>query len=159
MTASFYWRGMLHADVPAVAALAAEVYPSQLWEDIDALAARRQIGTGLVLVAPPGARVYGYLLAHPWDLSAPPLTAELDAPPQPETLWLHDLALVPEARGRGLADVAIRRFLAWAALFRSGSLVALDPVAARFWGRRGFRPVLDCSATYVPGAVLMRRPS
>jgi GNAT superfamily N-acetyltransferase len=150
------WRGMLHADVPAVAGLGARVYPSQLWEGLDAFRARRQIGTGIVLTDPAG-QICGYLLAHPWDDTAPPLTAELEPVPQVTTLWLHDLALVPEARGRGHAAQAVRRFLAWARMFPSASLVALDPVATRFWGRFGFRPALDLSAVYLPGAVLMRR--
>lgn len=158
MTPDLSWRGMRHADVPAVAGLGAAVYPSQLWEGAGAFQVRLQLGTGIVLTDPAGT-LYGYLLAHPWDLTPPPLTAELRPVPQVETLWLHDVAVVPEARGRGLATLGVRRFLSWAGLFRSASLVALDPIAARYWRRFDFRPAADCGRVYTPGAVMMRRIS
>lgn len=85
-----------------------------------------------------------YLLALPWHFDDPP---HLDAPTcQPpadaDTLYLHDLAVAPEARGGGTADALVGAFMAALTASRIGraSLIAIQG-SAGWWSRHGFAPV------------------
>ena len=62
-------------------------------------------------------------------------------PPDASTLYLHDLALLPAARGTGAAAEAVRslRELARGNGLASLSLVAVSG-SAGFWMHQGFRP-------------------
>lgn len=88
-----------------------------------------------------GAALKGYLVAYPWPAGTiPPLGGLLGRlPPQREAFWLHDLALHPEARGKGLARPALA--LLDEAL--GGGTLALVSVNAStaFWQGLGFRAV------------------
>ena len=107
----------------------------------------------------------GYALTHPWRMAEPPpLNARLGAIPQDaSTYYVHDVALLPEARGRGHAAHAIDRLTAHAreAGFGKLSLVAVNR-SQSFWEKAGFRviavPGLEAKlASYGPDAVLMMR--
>ena len=95
---------------------------------------------GCLALAGPGGGL-GYAFSHPWRLGdAPALDAFLGAlPERPAGLYLHDIAMLPEARGRGAAGAAILRLTALAATER---LAAMALVAVRgtgpFWARAGF---------------------
>ncbi len=86
----------------------------------------------------------GYLIAYPWrEASAPPLNTVIEGlPSEPTLIYLHDLALHPEARGGGVTGVIVERLAqqasedGWPAI----ALVAVND-ATRFWSRHGFEPV------------------
>ena len=110
--------------------------------------------------------IEAYLLALPWHFHNPPCldAAECRLPETPDTLYLHDLAVAPEARGSGAAAELVRAFLA--AQTRLGlpraSLIAIQE-SASWWVRHGFRPVsVDAHlaqrlTTYGAGACYMQR--
>jgi GNAT superfamily N-acetyltransferase len=83
----------------------------------------------------------GYIISHPWTYAAPPaLNSLLRALPTPATTYyIHDIALLPEARGTGAAKIIIQQLIELARTFHlpNLSLVAVNNSVA-FWQRHGF---------------------
>ena len=83
----------------------------------------------------------GYMLAHPARAGAPPALDSLlgAVPGQADTLHLHDVALLPHMRRRGLGAAAVRvaRDVAARHGLRRLGLVAVHGTAA-YWARFGF---------------------
>lgn len=138
-----HWRAMTTFDLPAVASIAAAVHPD-FPEDETVFAERCRL-------YPDGARLLeldgspsGYLLSHPWRYQGlPALNTLLGAiPPDADTYYLHDLALLPAARGTGAAAMIVGDILrhARAAGFPGVSLVAVNG-SLPFWYKHGFRAV------------------
>jgi len=162
------WRPMQPADLPAVIAIAARVHRDHP-ERPAVFAERLALAPEgcLALAADGGAAapgLLGYALTHPWAATHPPaLDTLLGALPEAPGCWhLHDIALLPAARGRGHAARVLDRILGLAAArgLAQASLVAVAGKAA-YWTRHGFRPT-DADgeglSSYGPGAVFMRRP-
>nr|WP_295885638.1 GNAT family N-acetyltransferase [uncultured Devosia sp.] len=144
-----HWRGLTALDLPDVEAIAAKVHPD-FPEDMAVFAERQRL-------YPDGARLLeldgvaaGYILSHPWRFKAlPELNALLGAiPDDADTYYLHDLALLPAARGTGAAAMIVGDILRHA---RSTGLASVSLVAVNgslpFWYKHGFRalkaPELD----------------
>jgi len=134
---------MTPADLDGVVRVAAEAFPDHP-EDRACFADRLALyPAGCRVLADTDDAVAGYLIAYPWRLDdAPALNARLAAlPPDPDVLYLHDLALSAAARGGGRAapavDLAVRT--AQAAGLSRIALVAVNR-AAPFWARQGFAP-------------------
>jgi GNAT superfamily N-acetyltransferase len=122
---------------------------------------------------PDGARLLelegipsGYILSHPWRFrTLPDLNALLGSiPDAADTFYLHDLALLPAARGTGAAAMIVGDILrhARAAGFANLSLVAVNG-SLPFWYKHGFRAVqapelADKLASYEGAARLMVKP-
>lgn len=132
-------------------------------EDPEVLAERRQLYPKGCLMLVEDGHAIGYALTHPWHLGEPPpLNEPLGRLPEaPTTYYIHDVALLPVARGKGHAVQAAIRLIeqARAAGFSNLSLVAVNGSQA-FWERMGFRvlanPGLEAKlASYGPDAVLM----
>lgn len=136
-----HWRDLTTLDLPAVEAIAAKVHPS-FPEDLAVFAERQRLypaGTRLLeLDGVPS----GYILSHPWRFMAlPALNSLLGAIPEDaDTYYLHDLALLPAARGTGAAAMIVGSMLrhAKAAGFANVSLVAVNG-SLPFWYKHGFR--------------------
>ncbi|WP_047307537.1 GNAT family N-acetyltransferase [Rhodopseudomonas palustris] len=136
------WRSMTVADLPVVNAIAAAVhvdYP----EDPAVFAERLTLHPGgcFVLDTPEG--VGGYLISHPWHLEQPPALNELlgSVPSPAPTYYLHDIALLPAARGGGATAAILATMAEHAATIADTiSLVAVGGTA-RFWQRFGFEPI------------------
>jgi GNAT superfamily N-acetyltransferase len=126
-----------------------------------ALASRLERGRGFCLVAELGRRPVAYLLAHPWRGPAPALHRPLATIEAPDHLFLHDLAVLPEARGSGagaaLVSTLVKRTRS--AGFGEIRLVAIAG-ADSFWQRQGWAAVLNAKLdrSYGSAARLMRRP-
>ena len=158
------WRAMAETDLPAVATLADAIHVDHP-EDGAVFAERLALFPAGCLVLESSGVVAGYVVAHPGRVLAPPaLNARIGAlPSEADCLYLHDIALAPSARGRGLAAVALERLVAVA---RAAGLprIALVAVAGtgRFWTQHGFEPVdapalAPKLATYDSEARLMLR--
>jgi GNAT superfamily N-acetyltransferase len=159
------WRPMTAADLHAVQAVAGLVHPAYP-EDEAVFAERlRLVPEGCHVLVDEEGLLLGYLVSHPWPVgAAPALNALLgEIPAGPANWYIHDLALLPEARGSGAA----RRIIAQVAdsARRAGctglALVAVND-SAEFWLRHGFRPVDDPAlagklASYDDAARYMRR--
>lgn len=159
------WRPMTAAGLAAVQALAAAIHPG-LFEAPEVLAERQALyGAGCFLLAAEEGPV-GYVLSHPWRADAlPALNTRLGAiPADADTYYLHDLALLPGARGRGAAGRIIAALAAHAvaAGFGDMRLVAIGG-SSGFWHKHGFetRATPGSAAklrSYGSGASLMVRP-
>ena len=84
----------------------------------------------------------GYGIAHPWALGSVPALDTLMAtlPPSPSCLYIHDVVVLPVARGQGAAGVLVDMFEAVA---RRHDLPSLALVSVHgtyvFWERFGFQ--------------------
>ncbi len=136
---------MARADLAAVAAIAARVHPAYP-EDAAVFAERLALSPAGCLVLPRAEGIGGYVLSHPWPLGqVPALNARLGAVPAAADAWyIHDLALLPAARGTGAASACVA-ILARHARERGLRRMALVAVAgsAGFWRRHGFREAHD----------------
>lgn len=135
---------MEEGDLPAVGAIAARVHPDYP-EDDAIFAERLRLYSAGCLMLELNGRAAGYALSHPWVFAPPRLNTLLGAlPTVPATLYIHDVALLPAARGRGAASRLLGRL---AELARSAGLASLSLVAvsgsAAFWERQGFGVVRD----------------
>lgn len=135
------WRPMTPGDLPRVQALADAIHVDHP-EDLAVLAERQRLYPPGCLMLTDGDEALGYALSHPWFLAEPPpLNQRLGRlPDAPTTYYVHDLALLPAARGRGFAAQAADRLAAHAraAGFDNLSLVAVSG-SWLFWERAGFR--------------------
>jgi GNAT superfamily N-acetyltransferase len=153
---------MLPSDLSEVDVIAAEVHPAHP-EEIAVPTERLRLYPHGCFVLDGGGTILGYAVSHPWRVGDPPsLNTLIGAiPSPPETYYVHDVALLPAARGRGYSHEIVRRLVAEAA--NAGqttiSLVAIrDSVA--IWKRHGFKAVHDPARaeklrSYGAGATLM----
>lgn len=155
---------MAAGDLPAVVRIAEQVHPD--YPEGENVFAER------LALFPAGCRLLaacetalGYLISHPWSRGDPPaLDTPLGAIPEPaSTYYIHDLALLPETRGMGLAAEAIAGTAATARTLGcpSLSLVAVG-TSFGFWEAQGFAPVSNRSieqalASYGGAARYMER--
>ena len=164
MAETMAWRLMTPEDMPLVQVLADTIHVSHP-EDLEVLAERQRLYPQGCLLLTDGRQAIGYALTHPWRYGQPPPLNRLlgTLPAGPTTYYIHDVALLPVARGKGYAVQAADRLIAHAraAAFGNLSLVAVNRSQA-FWERVGFRALsiagLDAKlASYGPDAVLMVR--
>lgn len=136
------WRPMQERDLPRAAAIAAVVHPD-FPEDDAVFAERLRLYLHGCHVLMRDDTVAGYILSHPWHDGAPPALNTLlgRLPPSPPVYYIHDLALMPAARGSGAAADIVRDLITHArqAGFPSVALVAVND-SEPFWHRLGFRP-------------------
>ncbi|MDU3046646.1 GNAT family N-acetyltransferase, partial [Bradyrhizobium sp.] len=99
------WRAMTVDDLASVDVIAARVHPSYP-EDHAVFAERLRLHATGCRVLMTGGEIAGYVISHPWHLGEPPaLNALLGGLPEAAaTYYVHDLALLPDARGSGAAS-------------------------------------------------------
>jgi len=105
--------------------------------------------------------VLGYLLAHPWSGITPPKLFEpLPNIEQCDYLYLHDMAVSPQSKGKGIGRaIALKLFeVAQYKGIKSLSLVAVQG-AQSFWSIIGFQEVtgVNVCSSYGEKAVLMEK--
>lgn len=165
------WRAMVTADLDRVMAIAEVVHPDYP-EDRAVFAERLALYPyGCAMAEIDGAEAdetcIGYIVMHPGRLGVPPpLDSPLGALPEvPDCLYLHDVALLPAARGLGLGVAALKRMNALAARqgFRWLALTS-TPGARAFWDAQGFLPhdggagLAAKLASYGGGMTYMTKP-
>lgn len=148
---------MTPSDLAQILDIADRVHP--LYPEAPEILAERQrlYPQGCFLLEPG----HGYAFTHPWRLAHPPKLDTLlhRLPDHPDTYYIHDVAILPQARGAGHAARLLPLLLARAAAERlpTLSLVAVSG-SVPFWARHGFTlqtPIL--LAGYGPEARLMVR--
>jgi len=98
---------------------------------------------------PEGCYVYdddgikGYIISHPYNISSPPKINTLLPKVENNCLFIHDIVIVSEYRGRGIGNEIIRKILDNNPIV---SLVACDDKAKDFWTGYGFKvdETTDC---------------
>jgi GNAT superfamily N-acetyltransferase len=156
---------MVPADLPAVMAIAAIVHPDYPEDEVVFVERLRLVPDGCHVLAGDDGALKGYLVSHPWPAGVvPALNSLLGSIPQGVANWyLHDLALLPAARGSGAAGMIVAAIARYAAEtgHTSLALVAVNG-STGFWRRQGFREVHDPAldrklASYDDAARYMRR--
>lgn len=147
---------MVAGDLPGVLAAADCVHPA-FPEDAVVFEERLRLYPVGCFAFSSGDDILGYAVSHPWRAYDPPaLNSRLgNLPPQPETYYVHDVALLPELRGTGAAALVVALLLARARKeeLSSASLVAVNG-SSGFWERHGFRNV---ASQKVVNAALARK--
>jgi GNAT superfamily N-acetyltransferase len=145
------WRQMMNADLPTVEAIADVVHPDYP-EAPEVFANRLALFPQGCFMAVEDGKALGYCIAHPGKLGVPPpLDTLMKAlPADADCLYLHDLALLPESRGRRLGAALVARLeqVARATGFTRIALTAVNN-SDGFWESVGFQPVpCDALASY-----------
>jgi N-acetylglutamate synthase-like GNAT family acetyltransferase len=89
-------------------------------------------------------KMVGYGISHPWTLnSIPPLDDFLVMlPHNPECLYIHDVVVMPEARGHGAATNYVDYIKGLAVQIGIDSLALVSVYGTDvLWGRFGFKAV------------------
>lgn len=159
------WRAMTGYDHGAVVTIAGKVHPG-LFEAEAVLEEKFTLYRNGCYLLEISEKPAGYVLSHPWRLgSLPALNIMLgEIPDDADTYYIHDLALLPLARGVGAAGkiVAALTKHAGAMNYSTMSLVAVNK-SLPFWENQGFavedRPELaEKLAAYEADAKYMVKP-
>lgn len=134
------WRPAKEIDVDAICAIDRRTH-RELSERPEVHAEKIALfGEGCSILADGPSRL-GYAIAYPWRLDdVPAMDVLLGAlPGAPDCIFIHDVALLPEARGRGAGKAFVQRA---AALARALDLQWLALVSVHgthpLWGGMGF---------------------
>lgn len=134
------WQPLETIDIPSVLTIAAQAHPG-LFE-------RPEIFQEKLALFPHGCKkllinnkLAGYGFAHPWRLySIPQLDTFLEKiPTHPDCLYIHDVAILPHARGNNAASLLVTQFKTLAAQFGFSALSLVSVyMTTGFWQRFGF---------------------
>lgn len=134
------WRAATQKEWSAIGAIADEVH-SLLPERPEVFDEKFRLFRAGCLVLMQGGHVVGYGVFHPWRLDdAPALDTLLnELPSKPQCIFIHDVALLAEARGQGAAGEFVRIASAMA-LKRKLPALALVSVYGTYplWTKHGF---------------------
>ncbi|KAL8990147.1 MAG: hypothetical protein Q9177_001120 [Variospora cf. flavescens] len=140
--AKLAWRQMSGNDIESLVRVAHLIHPG-LPESDGVFAERVKLFPEGCLALVEGERdeLYGYAISHPIRRRQPPaLDSFLRAiASDADQYYIHDLAILPEARGRGLAQECINKLFGIAQRYPTTSLVSVYDTAP-FWGRFRFVP-------------------
>ncbi|MFC5478596.1 GNAT family N-acetyltransferase [Massilia suwonensis] len=154
------------ADLDAILRVQAACYPPTMQEPAAVVATRikQAADTSTVAVHQNGA-ILAYAFAYRSRMGAvTPLDAGFDVDPEGDTLYLHDLAVAPEAAGKGLAKRLAAQLLTQArdARLAWSALVSVQD-SRGFWEGLGYRAAncvqKDALASYPGPALYMLRPT
>ena len=127
------WREMLIEDIPYVYKIAMDIWTIHKESRI--------VYENKFCSFPEGCYVYddngikGYIISHPYNISSPPKINTLITPVEINCLFIHDIVIVTEYRGRGIGNEIIHKILDNNPIV---SLVACDDKAKEFWIGYGF---------------------
>lgn len=159
-------RDMRADDLDAVLAIQLACYGAGFVEDGVLIARRLAASPHTGWVAEHGGAVRAYLAAYPSQRGKlTPLHGDFEVAPDADALYLHDLAVHPEASGLGLGPRLVRH--AWAHALRAGwrhsTLVSVQ-ASVGFWERQGYAATAAADdlqqarlATYPGDSVYMAR--
>lgn len=137
------WQALLLSDLESVNRIADLIHTS--------LPERPEVFEEKVKLFPNGCRklvsghnIVGYGISHPWMLySIPPLDEFLKSlPTKPQCLYIHDIVVLPEARGTHAASRYVDYIKQLAAAMTISSLALVSVYGTDvLWRRFGFRVV------------------
>jgi ribosomal protein S18 acetylase RimI-like enzyme len=134
------WRALSVSDVENLIRIAEKIHPD-LPESEKVFAERIKLFPEgcLVLIDDENDGLCGYVISHPIRHRQPPALDSLlgEVAPDADQYFIHDLAILPEFRGLGLAQEGINKLLAIAKRFPTTSLVSVYGTSP-FWNRFGF---------------------
>ncbi|MET4387871.1 ribosomal protein S18 acetylase RimI-like enzyme [Bradyrhizobium sp. F1.4.3] len=138
-----HWRHAHVSDLPAIGTIAARIHPD-LPESPEVFAEKMRLCPDGCLVLTANNEIVGYGLSHPWmQYQIPPLDGFLEGlPDDADCLYVHDVAVLPDFRGGGVARAYVATI---EGLARSSGIAALALVSVyatrSLWEHFGFRAV------------------
>lgn len=157
------WRPMSEADLARVNQIADIVHIN--YPENPAVFANRLalFPDGCLMAEEQGVGTLGYCIAHPGVIGLPPAldTVLPSLPAAADCLYIHDVALLPEARGRKLGIALAHRMeqVARAHGFDRIGLTAVNN-SDGFWGALGYEPQpCDKLASYGDATYRVKRLS
>jgi GNAT superfamily N-acetyltransferase len=138
-----HWRHAQASDLPAIGTIAARIHPD-LAERPEVFAEKMRLCPDGCLVLAAENETVGYGLSHPWmQHQIPPLDGFLETlPDDADCLYVHDVAVLPDFRGGGVARAYVATI---EGLARSSGIAALALVSVYatrpLWEHLGFRAV------------------
>ncbi|KAH8880957.1 acyl-CoA N-acyltransferase [Thozetella sp. PMI_491] len=132
---------MTPGDIPGLMRVADEVHPG-LPESADVFAERVRLFPSGCLVLVDDDALCGYAVSHPIRRNQPPPLDSLlgEIAPDADQYYIHDLAILPKARGDGRAAEGIAELFEVAKCYSTTCLISVYGTTS-FWGRFGFVPV------------------
>ncbi len=134
-------RSIQENDWQAILAIQQKAYIQIEPESESVLRNKFVLSPSSCMVAVDDEQVVGCCLAYPWLPEAvPPLHEEIVSSPDSDNLFIHDMAVLPTCRGKGVASFLCRSLfeVANTSGFATMSLVAVQN-AMPFWNKFGFR--------------------
>lgn len=159
-------RPLALSDLPALLAVQLACYGEGFVESGEVFARRLASAANCSLVLERAGVVCAYLAAYrSVQGKVTPLHGDFEAVPQPDTLYLHDMAVLPACAGQGLAHALLQPM--WDAARSRGlqhsALVSVQG-SQSYWERQGYavQPLADAVQRarldrYGDGAVYMVR--
>lgn len=140
---SMAWEQARLNDLAAIFKIAAKVHPDYP-EEWSVFFDRLSVFQKGCFIYRDGGQALAYLISHPWQLYSPPaLNRMIGRLPRPsDTYYIHDLALLPEARGQGITRPLVETLVKTAQQhgLNNLSLTAVNG-STSFWNQYGFRSV------------------
>ncbi|KAL8650180.1 MAG: hypothetical protein Q9226_005255 [Calogaya cf. arnoldii] len=137
------WRQMSTNNVDSLVRVADIIHPG-LPESDQVFAERVRLFPQGCLALMEDDKMWGYAISHPICRRQPPALDSLlgELASDADQYYIHDLAILPEYRGHGLAYECVTKLLAIANAeeYPTISLISVYNTAP-FWGRFGFVPV------------------
>jgi len=149
---TYFWRAMVTADLAQVMHIAAQVHVGYFESQLVFAERLALFAPGCLVAVEEGAEaiLLGYGIMHPARRGAPPPLNSLlhCVVSNPDALHLHDVAMLPPARGHGLGQALVAHMHA---LMRHHRLAVATLIAvhgsAPYWHASGFRACGDASPT------------
>ena len=135
-----FWRQMNESDIPGVLRVADKIH-ADLPENEFVFRERLNLFPEGCLVFTENGEVGGYVISHPVRHGQPSALNSLlgEVTPDADQYYIHDLAILPGFRGRGLAAECICKLLDIAKRYPTTCLISVYGTAP-FWARYGFAP-------------------
>ncbi|WP_372627900.1 GNAT family N-acetyltransferase [Arsukibacterium sp.] len=143
------YRLIRQADLPAVVALQDSCYSDALYESPKLLSQRLQMAANSCWLAENNAgELLAYLFSYPSiNGYVTPLASTFSPSSEPQLLYLHDMAVDPQARRLGLASQLLAMAKQYAVMLELSklALVAVQG-SVPYWQRQGFEVVMPPTA-------------
>ncbi|ART49794.1 GNAT family N-acetyltransferase [Acidovorax carolinensis] len=159
-------RALAHHDLADLLAVQLACYGPGFVESAAVFARRLASPANCSLVLERNGKICAYLAAYRSALGkVTPLHGDFEPVPQADTLYLHDMAVLPAFAGQGMAQALLQSLWDEAAVqgLRHTALVSVQG-SQTYWERHGYapRPLGDAPqrerlASYGAGAVYMAR--
>jgi predicted N-acetyltransferase YhbS len=134
-------RTIQAGDWPGIDVVQHASFPPSAIENMEALRSIVDVAPEFCAVAAGENGVVGYLLSHPWIADDLPALNEplRDCPDVADTLFIHDMAVLPSVRRDGLASRMVQGAMdrALQTGLRRAALISVQGTT-EFWARFGF---------------------
>ena len=141
------WRPATTSDLEAVQRIASVIHPD-LSERPEILAEKLSLFPEGCFVLGKDSAVFGYAFAHPWHLNDIPKLDSflLSLPTDPECILIHDVAVLPQARGNRASESLVERISRLAKKQNVRVLALVSVYGSHLhWTRLGFEVASDAA--------------